>query len=309
MDLTRLDALTRQLLDAEAKKRGIKHPERRSRRELVSLIVRHDYDGYKGAFDWLRAKLSPPARVAPPPPAPRPRPQPTAAARRPVVAPAVAPTVSADVTDVATLTPATITPEPTHRHVSTAPRDEGAPSTRSFVEEPIRTHSMARLLAVQGHRERALVIYEELLAKNSADAALAREASALRNGHPLTFAPGELPHPHGSARETSLELLASDRIACEARGDGAMSVRWSISEAGLARARTLLGSGGELAVRLVSIRPDPARVVRSEITEHGPIQRDGEWATSLGVGSARSFAAVGLRDAERFVSIVHTRAG
>jgi hypothetical protein len=182
---------------------------------------------------------------------------------------------------------------------------EGVARTRSFVEEPIRTHSMARLLAVQGHRERALAIYEELLAQNSADGELGREAAALRDGHALTFAPGELPLPPEKPRR---ELPASeDRIACEARGEGTLAVRWSVSDAGLVRARLLLGAPGELAVRIVSIRPDPARVVRSDITEHGPISADGEWTTKLGTPGVRSFASVGLRDAHRFVSIVHAR--
>jgi len=47
-------------------------------------------------------------------------------------------------------------------------------------EEPIRTRSMARLLAGQGHRARALKIYEALLAADSSDESLRAEAEALR---------------------------------------------------------------------------------------------------------------------------------
>jgi hypothetical protein len=47
-------------------------------------------------------------------------------------------------------------------------------------EEPIRTRSMARLLASQGHRNRALKIYDALLAANGGDAELRAEAEALR---------------------------------------------------------------------------------------------------------------------------------
>lgn len=46
--------------------------------------------------------------------------------------------------------------------------------------EPIRTRTMARLLAAQGYRQRALAIYEELLSQPGADAALRAEAEALR---------------------------------------------------------------------------------------------------------------------------------
>lgn len=46
--------------------------------------------------------------------------------------------------------------------------------------EPIRTRTMARLLASQGHRSRALSIYDELLAADASDATLREEAEALR---------------------------------------------------------------------------------------------------------------------------------
>lgn len=46
--------------------------------------------------------------------------------------------------------------------------------------EPIRTRTMARLLASQGHPERALSIYDFLLASPGADPALRAEADALR---------------------------------------------------------------------------------------------------------------------------------
>jgi hypothetical protein len=45
--------------------------------------------------------------------------------------------------------------------------------------EPIRTRTMARLLATQGYRQRALAIYEELLAQAGADDSLRAEVEAL----------------------------------------------------------------------------------------------------------------------------------
>lgn len=178
-----------------------------------------------------------------------------------------------------------------------------APETRSFTEEPIRTHSMARLLARQGHRERALAIYEELLAAHGEDVGLRREMEALRERAGAAQAetlpvPGHRPTPVGD-----------DRISCERDTTGAVRVRWRVTDAGAERARELLGEAGELAVRVVAILPDEARVVRSDITEHGPVAADGTWLASAPQPGARCLVAVGMRDrgARRFVSIAHVR--
>lgn len=47
-------------------------------------------------------------------------------------------------------------------------------------DEPIRTRSMARLLASQGQHDRALAIYEALVEVNGADPALQAELEAVR---------------------------------------------------------------------------------------------------------------------------------
>jgi hypothetical protein len=57
---------------------------------------------------------------------------------------------------------------------------EGRTDVRVPCDEPIRTRSMARLLAQQGHPQRALSILEYLLARNAADAELRAEAEAVR---------------------------------------------------------------------------------------------------------------------------------
>jgi hypothetical protein len=54
----------------------------------------------------------------------------------------------------------------------------------SAYQEPICTRSMARLLAGQGHRDRALAIYDVLLKQNATDASLRAEADALRATSP-----------------------------------------------------------------------------------------------------------------------------
>jgi hypothetical protein len=180
------------------------------------------------------------------------------------------------------------------------------PSTRTFVEEPIRTVSMARLLAAQGHRERSLAIYEELIAQNSEDASLRDEAQALRRGESTELPPLSAP-PEASEADALPD--AGDRLWCEGEPTQGMRLRWALSEHGQRRARAVLGRDGELAIRLVSIAFDPIRVVRSEITEHGPIDASGEWTAPALTDSARCFAAVGLRHGKRFVAVVHARPG
>jgi hypothetical protein len=64
-----------------------------------------------------------------------------------------------------------------------ATKTKGGPSKEGSAKprrEPIRTRTMARLLASQGHRGRALSIYDDLLAANGSDATLRAEAEALR---------------------------------------------------------------------------------------------------------------------------------
>jgi len=177
-------------------------------------------------------------------------------------------------------------------------------ASRKFDDEPIPTHSMARLLASQGHRDRALVIYEELLAHNSADEELRREAEALRSGRAVSEA--QLPAPSaGTAAVPSTH--EDDRIECEALPERGLRLRWSVSGDGRRRARAVLGSDGELAVRLVAICPDAERVVRSEVREHGPVSEQGEWTAQTDAAAERWVASVGLREGERFVSIAHVR--
>ena len=185
-----------------------------------------------------------------------------------------------------------------------------ATGTRTFAEEPIRTVSMARLLAAQGHRERALAIYEELIAQNSEDASLQDEAQALRLGQPAQLPPLSFP-PDAPADAVSAPVFPDDgdRLWCEGQPAQGLRLRWALSENGQQRARAVLGSEGELAIRVVSIAFDPVRVVRSEITEHGPIDASGEWTAPALNDSARCFAAVGLRQGQRFVAVVHARPG
>jgi hypothetical protein len=75
-------------------------------------------------------------------------------------------------------------PSPGPEPAATVPAPAAAaPATTPVVpecDEPIRTRSMARLLASQGYPERALAIYSYLLAKDATDPTLEAEAAALR---------------------------------------------------------------------------------------------------------------------------------
>jgi hypothetical protein len=376
MDLSRIESLTREMLEAEARRRGIKSPEFRTRTELVRLIVRHQYGGQLDAsrerleqgvktvqlarelvgtavtaalgaiparFDVLGlwsgkrtlprehedapSEWTPPSSRPAPPPAPRPS---ARASTRPPAEPASASaqTATPDSEPRASFAPLSVTPqtgEAARRPSSLPPAEavivsEPAPapdkpraaSTRTFEEEPIRTRSMAQLLAAQGHRERALAIYEELIAQDSTDRALEREAAALRRGEPAQEI--ALPEPPRSDRPSQAPSgvwsSSKERLTCEGEPNSGLLLRWAITHEGERRARAVLGvsdADGELTVRLVSIRPDAERIVRSEITEHGPVAASGEWAPGPLVDAERCVAAIGMRAGGRFVSIVHVQ--
>ena len=101
---------------------------------------------------------------------------------------------------------------------------------------------------------------------------------------------------------------ACDRLHCEGEPSSGLRLRWQISEDGLRRARAVLGDVGELAIQLVDVRTDAQQIVRTEITEHGPVAMRDVWTTPPRPTGARCVAAVGLRQGTRFVAIAHTRA-
>jgi Sec-independent protein translocase protein TatA len=126
------------------------------------------------------ASLQPP-RATPPPP---PKPQRAARSGPPPLPPtSAAPAAGAE--------PSRSEPPPPPARAA-APPPAAAPPSRPAPpaaldeeehdedEEPICTRSMARLLAGQGHRTRALRIYDALLAANGSDESLRAEAEALR---------------------------------------------------------------------------------------------------------------------------------
>jgi hypothetical protein len=64
------------------------------------------------------------------------------------------------------------------------PAKPAAPATALATEDdenaPIRTRTMARLFALQGHKDKALSIYDELIKRDPWDNGLLEEAERLR---------------------------------------------------------------------------------------------------------------------------------
>jgi hypothetical protein len=111
--------------------------------------------------------------------------------------------------------------------------------------------------------------------------------------------PAQDTHPYAaSAGATSHIVLQRNR--------GELRLMWQITDFATEQARRLLGHPGELALRVVSVRPDATLVVGSEISEHGPVTASGAWTLVLPSVDAHCVGSVGLRHGERFVSIVHS---
>lgn len=189
---------TRQLLEAEARKRGIRDPEIRSRVELVRAILQHDY----GARQSLRG-------------------------------------------------------------------------ARKLVSSLL--DGAAQALPLLGSMR---------------DRSERREAS-LPGGRPA-----EANRPQPPAAPPSNLQLRRDKDRIE--------LKWQLNPQEVERARRALGYPGELALRVICVQADPAQVVRSEVTEHGPLDASGAWLMALPGPDASCVGSVGIRHAQHFISIVHT---
>ena len=152
--------------------------------------------------------------------------------------------------------------------------------------EPIATRTMAELLIDQGHLERAIGILRGLGDDSAKDRLREVESRLTRE------------------RLQKVAAAHSDHgVAIFAERD-ARAVGWNIDEPGIRRARALLGTDGELTLRIVTVEADPAHAVSSRRVDRGPIERRG--AALLDAGpAARLVISVGLCSGDRFVSIAH----
>ena len=168
----------------------------------------------------------------------------------------------------------------------------GAPSEREPPgQEPIRTRTMAQVLAGQGELGRALGIYEELVAKAPDDPELRAEADEVRR----RSSAGQIPAPGADADEVRARIE---------RGNGVptLAIRWNVTSMGVERARMVLGEEGVLAVRVMVVAPDATTVP----VEQTNLPAAGQtWLDDV-TPRALCVAAIGLRSSDRFVAIAHT---
>lgn len=164
------------------------------------------------------------------------------------------------------------------------------PPPVSAEDEPIRTRSLARLLEDQGHLERALSIVRELAAEAPSDEELARWA-----GHLERRIAERALRDRSAAAPVGVEIVAAA---------GVRGAVWSVDEAGLTRARALLGEHGELTLRVVRVVAHDDHRVESRQEDRRPLAPRG-WALLDAPPRARLVVSVGLADGPRFVSIAH----
>lgn len=198
--MSRIERWTRQLLEGEAHKRGIRDPEARSRIELLFAIAQHD--------------------------------------------------------------------------VSARPR-QGLRSARKLLGS----------------------IVESLPLLSSLRSGAKRSAAA---PEPSAFAPQ--PTAAGASQLTASTVPSRLQLRREA---GQLELTWQVNPHDAQRARRLLGQPGELSLRIVCVQADPQQVVRSSITEHGPLEPEGAWSWTLPGPDSHCVGSVGVRHGDRFVSIAH----
>lgn len=291
MDLTRM---SREELIFEARRLGVGSPEAMSRGKLIRTIaiakarisvprlaVKMAGSLLGGVVSLARGALGPPAHAlgrashASTPPA-RPSPSPS----RHVTAP---PSATPYPSEHRTATSAT-TERSAPRASQPSSSSGSPPDGKEPLREPIETITMARLLAEQGHFGRASGILERLLARHPDDADLRVEAEDVR-----ARAAGHQP----------VEMV------CLVVDGATLLVSWDVREPAIARARRVLGTTGELAVRVVITAPDAVRIVDSHTRERREVAAAGEWLLEDLTPGTRATASVGLMVGERFVSIAH----
>jgi hypothetical protein len=174
-------------------------------------------------------------------------------------------------------------------------RSKTEPDPERDVEcDPIRTRSMARLLEGQGHLDRAYAIVRELSERARGDEELARWRASL-----------EARLDERIIREQAESRLARGGVFVElTRAEHSRGIVWRVEEAGIARARALLGTEGALTLRVVRVRAHADHSVESRQEDRRPLETSG-WARIEADKNARLIVSVGLCAGERFASIAH----
>lgn len=317
MDLSRM---SRDALNAEGRKIGIWMPSRLSRAALEARIREHHDAPLRKAGRALKKMIgiardlresAPRLRLGAPAPAPAPkpeaRPQPTPEAKptatpKPTPKPKPKPMPEAKPTPTLEAKP-TPTPAPEAKpsaksqpvsEAGSAPASgsrssagtSGTGGSIGSLQEPIETRTMAKILADQGYRRRALAIYRKLVDQSPDDADLRAEMKAVRESKK----PAD--DDEDPERDECVAVAADDHAV----------VAWKVGDAAVARAARLCGEGATLVLRSIVLSTVEGAVER-EVAEL-PVELAGEQAFDIEHGQ-RLIAAIGLRRDERFVSIAH----
>ncbi len=271
---------------------GLRDRVFRSAQALLGEVV----DRVDRALDRRGRQWPPAARPSPSAPRREPaRPEPprathavatarTEAAPAPAPAPPKAAPAPAPAPPKAAPAPVTRAERPQAPEPSAAPPRASAPP-----DEPILTRTMAGVLSAQGFHERALRIYDHLLARDPGDGDLASEADEVR------------------ARMHEGEERPADEVAAVPVRRDSLLVSWKVTERSVERARAVLGGDGTLTARLVVVARERGADVRADCVEQAPVDATGEHVFTPIPTGARCTASVGLRSGDRFVSVAHSR--
>lgn len=146
---------------------------------------------------------------------------------------------------------------------------------------------MARLLAEQGHHDRAQAIYWKLQKESPDDGSIAEEFEALA-GRALSSA--------------SSESAGDEIVVARGEGEEEVVVAWTVADATLSDARAVCG-GGTLVIRVVIVVMTGGTVERST---RDLIVNAGDDTKVVDVPTgARVAVALGYLDHERFFSVLH----
>lgn len=308
MDVSRLNEWSREAIEAEARRIGVRAPDRLSHRELIDRIRAHHAKPLRRARRAF-GKVMRFARSLTREPALEADVEPRASERRTSETPTsssareTAPSESRP-EEHPTRSSAEVggssraaTPATTSGAKLAAPTDaELVEIDAAIAEEPIPTRTMARLLAGQGHGRRAAAIYRKLMHQAPHDEELAHEAAQVQGRD----ARGSRTSPTPSASDDDDD---ADEVVLAPAPHGRVVVAWHVGESAAARARKLLGGVGRTRTRVVIVRPSSeGGIVRDIYEEDATLE--GESIVSAPQG-ARVTAAVGLERRGRFVSMAH----
>lgn len=184
-----------------------------------------------------------------------------------------------------------------HHHAESLGDDSASVSTShslsdSAPEEPIQTRTMARLLASQGHRDRALKIYDHLLQLHPDDASLREERNEFAEA--------------GTLLEDA--QYATDHIDVARTHASSLYVRWELTQNGVRRAAAICEGEPELVVRVVTHEVDEDAQILRDVRDLAADGKVGERLVAPVGERSVCVVAVGVGLGAHFVSIAHTRA-